>query len=74
MSASKQSVQQDGGLSSNRVTAVRAANMDYPPTRVARITSLCGHIRWDRRYFVLKFRRLFYYKDQAAFRAQNEPR
>ena len=30
--------------------------------------------KWDKRYFVLKFRRLFYYKDQAAFRAQNEPR
>eukprot|EP01051_Picozoa_sp_SAG22_P009958 SAG22_NODE_866_length_6778_cov_2.436592_2_plen_1026_part_00 len=30
--------------------------------------------KWDRRYFVMKHRRLFYYKDQAAFRAQNEPR
>ena len=30
--------------------------------------------KWDKRYFVLKFGRLFYYKDHAAFTAHKEPR
>ena len=30
--------------------------------------------KWDKRYFVLKFRRLFYYKDQQAYASTLQPR
>jgi hypothetical protein len=44
------------------------------PAGKKRMRGLANVEKWDRRYFVLKFRRVFYYKDQQAFRGQKEPR